>query len=116
MSMKPVSALLVFSLASLGAAFTASAEPAAEATEVRGTLNLNVGRSNDQAGRLIVGSGASAGGGGLIIAPGSMGASFEDVPDLGIQLQDAPETTESLLDTKPAPAPSDEDAIVRLPD
>lgn len=114
--MKPVAALLVFSLASLGAAFTAAAEPAAEASEVSGTLNLNIGRSNDQAGRLIVGSGASAGGGGLIVAPGSTGGSFEDVPDLGIQLQDEPETADSLLEVKPAPAPSDEDAIVRLPD
>lgn len=114
--MKPVAALLAFSLASLGAAFSAAAEPATDAGEVRGTLNLNVGRSNDQAGRLIVGSGASAGGGGLIIAPGSSGASFEDVPDLGIQLEDEPATPETLLSEKPAPAPSDEDVIVRLPD
>jgi len=114
--MKPVAALFVFSLASLGAASTAVAEPAAEATEVRGTLNLNVGRSNDQAGRLIIGSAPSAGGGGLIIAPGSSGASFEDVPDLGIQLENEPETTEALLEVQPAPAPSDEDDIVRLPD
>ena len=114
--MKPVAALLVFSLASLGAAFTAAAEPSAETSAVSGTLNLNIGRSNDQAGRLIVGSGASAGGGGLIIAPGSSGASFEDVPDLGIQLEDEPETTDALLDVRPAPAPSAEDDIVRLPD
>ena len=114
--MKPVAALLAFSLASLGAAFSAAAEPATDAAEVRGTLNLNVGRSNDQAGRLIVGSGASAGGGGLIIAPGSSGASFEDVPDLGIQLEDEPTTPDTLLTETPVPAPSDEDAIVRLPD
>lgn len=113
--MKPVAALLVFSLASLGAPVVAAAEPAPDAAEVRGTLNLNVGRSNDQPGRMIVGAGTS-GGGGLIIAPGSTGGNFADVPELGVQIVEVPETPETLLAAKPAPAPSDEDVIVRLPD
>ncbi|MEX1252651.1 MAG: hypothetical protein WEA77_15860 [Hyphomonas sp.] len=121
--MKPVAALLLLSLAGTAASCTATASgetaggPAAKAAteiaEVQGTLNLNIGRKAEEPGRMIVGSGAGTAQGGLIVAPGSTGASFEDVPDLGIQLQDAPETSDDLL--APKAAPSDEDDIVRLP-
>ncbi len=122
--MKPITAVLLFSLASLGASCSATASseaaeaPATEAVvetaEVQGTLNLNIGRTSEQPGRMIVGSGAGSGSGGLIVAPGSTGASFDDVEGLGIQLEDAPETSDELL--APKAAPSDEDDIVRLPD
>lgn len=122
--MKPITAVLLFSLASFGASCSATASgetgeaPATQAVvetaEVQGTLNLNIGRASEQPGRMIIGSGTSSSSGGLIVAPGSTGASFDDVEDLGIQLEDMPETSDELL--APKAAPSDEDDIVRLPD
>ena len=121
--MKPIAALLVLSLASVGAACSATASGTADEAAssetvietadagegVQGTLNLNVGRTTDEPGRQIVGSGASTGAGGLIVAPGATGGNFQDVPDLGIDLQEAPG---AMLEPE---APSDEDDIVRLP-
>jgi hypothetical protein len=46
----------------------------------------------------------------LIVAPGSTGAKFEDVGDLGIDIQVTPDT---VLDAKAA---SNEDDLVRLPE
>jgi hypothetical protein len=124
MWMKPITALLLLSLAGVGAgcslttpaataeAAPAEASPAAEVTqtaEVQGTLNLNIGRTNDAPGGLKIGAGPSSSSGGLIVGPGGAGGDFEDVEGLGIDLEDAPE---ALLQPEPA---SDEDEIVRLP-
>lgn len=123
--MKPVTTLLLVSLAALGAACSATvsgasaeAAPAEEVIEtaeagsgVQGTLNLNIGRTGEEPARPIVGVEAATGSGsGLIVAPGSTGGNFEGVEDLGIDIETAPE---SVLE----PAnPSDEDEIVRLPE
>ena len=122
--MKPITALLLLSLAGVGsgcslttqaaAAEAAPAEtaPAAEVTptaEVQGTLNLNIGRTNEAAGGLRIGAGQTSSPGGLIVGPGGAGGDFEDVEGLGIDLEDAPE---ALLQPEQA---SDEDEIVRLP-
>lgn len=119
--MKPITALFLFTLTTFGSACSASTPPqTAEAEtvetadaggEVQGTLNLNIGRTQETSGGLIVGSNAGAGSDGLIVAPESTGGNFEDVPSLDIEL-DVPAGT--LLET-PEAAPSDEDAIVRLP-
>lgn len=116
--MKPITAVFLFAMTTVGAACSAStpSQPVeAEAVqtadaggEVQGTLNLNIGRTQETSGGLIVGSGA--GSDGLLVAPQSTGGNFEDVPALDIQL-DAP--TGNLLET-PEKAPSDEDEIVRL--
>jgi hypothetical protein len=122
MWMKPITALLLLSLSGAGCSLTtpaATAEaapaetaPAAEVTqtaEVQGTLNLNIGRTNEAAGGLRIGAGQTSSPGGLIVGPGGAGGDFEDVEGLGIDLEDAPE---ALLQPEPA---SDEDEIVRLP-
>jgi hypothetical protein len=120
MLMKPITAVFLFAMTTFGAACSAStpSQPVeAEAVqtadaggEVQGTLNLNIGRTQETSGGLIVGSGSGAGSDGLLVAPQSTGGNFEDVPALDIQL-DAPAGT--LLET-PEEAPSDEDEIVRL--
>ena len=120
--MKPITALLLLSLAGVGAACSdtvsgssaevAPAEVSAEATpasEVQGTLNLNIGRTAETPGRPIVGTDTGSGNGGLIVAPSS-GGNFEDVEDLGIQIEDAP--SEML---EPG-AKSDEDELIRIPE
>lgn len=118
--MKPITALLLLSLAGTGAACsdTVAAEPAeaevvtvAAGGEVQGTLNLNIGRAGDGAGRQIVGSGTDASSGGLIVGPASTGGNFEGVQDLGIEIDEAP------VDVLAPPAPkSDEDELVRIPE
>jgi hypothetical protein len=119
MLMKPITALLLISMAAVGTACsdpvakasdtvpveTASAEP-----EIQGTLNLNIGQAPASGGGLNLGPTSTSNSGGLIVAPGSTGASFEDVGDLGIDIEVTPD---SVLDQKPA---SDEDDIVRLPE
>lgn len=122
--MKPITALLLLSLYGVGAgcsltrlaataeAAPAETAPAAEVTqtaEVQGTLNLNIGRTNDAAGGLRIGAGQTRSPGGLIVGPGGAGGDFEDVEGLGIDLEDAPEV---LLQPEQA---SGEDEIVRLP-
>lgn len=119
--MKPITALLLLSLASVGAACsdtvaasaadTAAAEALVETAEVQGTLNLNIGRANDAPSGLNLNAGASSNAGGLIVGPGASGGNFEDVGGLDIDLQDSPDT---LLDPKAPAAKSDEDEIVRL--
>lgn len=118
--MKPVTALLLLSLAATGAACSdtvtaapaeAEVTPAAAGGEVQGTLNLNIGRAGDGAGRQIVGSGAGAASGGLIVGPDSTGGNFEGVQDLGIEIEEAP------VDPLAQPAPkSDEDELIRIPE
>jgi hypothetical protein len=56
-----------------------------------------------------VGADTGSGNGGLIVAPSS-GGNFEDVEDLGIQIEDAP--SEML---EPG-AKSDEDELIRIPE
>ena len=122
--MKPITALLLLSLYGVGAgcslttlaataeAAPAETAPAAEVTqtaEVQGTLNLNIGRTNDAAGGLRIGAGQTRSPGGLIVGPGGAGGDFENIEGLGIDLEDAPD---ALLQPEPA---SDEDDIVRLP-
>lgn len=122
--MKPITALLLLSLYGVGAgcslttlaataeAAPAETAPAAEVTqtaEVQGTLNLNIGRTNDAAGGLRIGAGQTRSPGGLIVGPGGAGGDFEDVEGLGIDLEAAPE---ALLQPEQA---SGEDEIVRLP-
>lgn len=117
--MKPITARLLLSLYGVGAgcslttlAATAEAAPAAEVaqtTEVQGTLNLKIGRTNDPAGGLRIGAGQTRSPGGLIVEPGGAGGDFEGVEGLGIDLEDA---TEALLQPEQA---SGEDDIVRLP-
>jgi hypothetical protein len=122
--MKPITALLLLSLYGVGAgcslttlaataeAAPAETAPAAEVTqtaEVQGTLNLNIGRTNDAAGGLRIGAGQTRSPGGLIVGPGGAGGNFEDVEGLGIDLEAAPE---ALLQPEQA---SGEDEIVRLP-
>jgi hypothetical protein len=122
--MKPITALLLLSLAGVGAgcsltAPSATAEaapveaaPAAEVTQtadVQGTLNLNIGRTNDGPGGLKIGAGPANSPSGLIVGPGGAGGDFEDVQGLGIDLDDAPQ---AMLEPEKA---SDEDEIVRLP-
>ncbi len=116
--MKPITALLLLSLAGAGAACSdtvaASAEasaPPVETAEVQGTLNLNIGRANDAPGGLNLNAGSSGNTGGLIVGPRATGGNFEDVGDLGIDLEDSPDT---LLAPKAPAATSDEDEIVRL--
>lgn len=121
--MKPVTALFLLSLAGAGAgcsltapaaaaeAAPAETAPAAVATpaEVKGTLNLNIGRTNDAPGGLNIGANTSSSQSGLIVGPGGAGGNFEDVAGLGIDLEGAAEIL-------PGPnAASDEDEIVRLP-
>lgn len=116
--MKPITALLLFSLAGVGAAcsdtVSGASEPAAEAStqsaEVQGTLNLNIGRTNDSGARPIVGSGGGAANGGLIVGPSSTGGNFADVEELGVEIQESPE---ALLEPT---APSDEDELIRIPE
>ncbi len=118
--MKPITALLLLSLAGAGAACSdtvtkadpAAAETPVETAEVQGTLNLNIGRTNDSPGGLNISAGSGASAGGLIVGPGATGGNFEDVDDLGIDLQDTPDT---ILEPKAPEAKSDEDEIVRLP-
>ncbi|MEQ9505228.1 MAG: hypothetical protein RLO80_03080 [Hyphomonas sp.] len=117
--MKPITAFLLLSLAGAGTACSdtgtkATPEPAIETadagSEVQGTLNLNIGKAPEGPGRQIIGSNTGSTTGGLIVAPGATGGNFEDVPDLGIVIED-------IEDPLAAPAPkSDEDEIVRLPD
>lgn len=117
--MKPITALFLLSFAAAGTACSdtagttepeATIETVAAETEVQGTLNLNIGKAPEAPGRQIIGSNTGASTGGLIVAPGATGGNFEDVPDLGIVIED-------IEDPLAAPAPkSDEDEIVRLPD
>lgn len=117
--MKPITALLLLSLAGVGAACSdtvtktdpAAAETPVETAEVQGTLNLNIGRTNDAPGGLNLNAGSSGNTGGLIVGPGATGGNFEDVGDLGIDLEDTPDT---LLEPKAPQAKTDEDEIVRL--
>jgi len=119
--MKPVTALLLLSLAGAGCSLTAPAAAAETApaqtapaavvkpAEVKGTLNLNIGRTNDAPGGLNIGANTSSRQSGLIVGPGGAGGNFEDVAGLGIDLEGVPEIL-------PGPeAASDEDEIVRLP-
>ncbi len=117
--MKPITAFFLFSLAATGAACsdpvagaseTAAVETASAEPAVQGTLNLNVGQAPSASGGLNVGSGSAGKSGGLIVAPGATGATFEDVGDLGIDID---VTADAILDEAP---PSDEDELVRLPE
>lgn len=119
--MKPITALLFLSMAAVGTACSdagtakaVAAEPVAETasaeTEVKGKLNLNIGRATDDRGGMIVGSGSTGSSGGLIIAPSSSGGNFQDVEGLGVEIVDS---SDDLLD---APAKSEEDDIIRLPE
>lgn len=119
--MKPVTALFLLSLAAAGGSLTAPAAaagtappetaPAAVAgpAEVKGTLNLNIGRTNEAPGGLNIGASTSGSRSGLIVGPAGPGGNFEDVAGLGIDLEGAPEIL-------PEPEAADgEDEIVRLP-
>lgn len=118
--MKPITALFLFAMTTVGAACSAStpsqsAEPAAVETaeagsEVQGTLNLNIGLESATEGGMIVDSSAAGGSGGLIVGPGEMGGNFEEVPELDINLSPS---SDALLDTD-VTAASEEDEIVRL--
>jgi hypothetical protein len=118
--MKPITALFLFAMTSVGAACSASTpsqpveaeavETAAADSEVQGTLNLNIGLEPESSGSLIVDSNASGGSGGMIVGPGTTGGNFEEVPELDINLSP---TSESLLDTD-VTTKGEEDEIVRL--
>lgn len=118
--MKPITALLLFSLTAVGTACsdtveTASAEEpttvetAGTDSEVKGSLNLNIGRTAEPQGGLIVGSNAGNSSG-LIVGSAGTGGNIDDVEGLGIEIVGDPD---SLLDNQPK---SDEDEIVRLPE
>lgn len=116
--MKPITALLLISMAAVGTACSdpvagapeaAAVETASAEPEVQGTLNLNIGQAPAARGGLNLGTSSASNSGGLIVAPGATGATFEDVEDLGIDIEVTPDT---VLDEKP---PSEEDDIVRLP-
>jgi hypothetical protein len=119
MLMKPITALLLFTLAGVGTACSdtvgaadeaAPAEVAsAPAAEVQGTLNLNLGRSGESQARPIIGSSANTGTG-LIVGPSQTGGNFEGVQDLGIDIEDAPH------DPLATPEESDEDDLIRIPE
>lgn len=115
--MKPITALFLFAMTTVGAACSAStpsqpveAETADASSEVQGTLNLNIGLEPESSGSLIVDTNASGGSEGLIVGPGSTGGNFEEVPELDINLSPS---SEALLDTD-VTATSEEDEIVRL--
>ena len=116
--MKRITALFLFSMAAVGTACSDTVESAPEATvetvsaepAVQGTLNLNVGQGSTSRSGLNLGTAPSNNSGGMIVAPGSTGATFEDVCDLGIDIQVTPDT---VLDARPA---SNEDDLVRLPE
>jgi len=118
--MKPITALLLFSLAGVGTACSdtvetaaadepATVETAGTDSEVQGSLNLNIGRTAEPQGGLIVGSNAGSSGG-LIVGSAGTGAQIDDVEGLGFEIVDDPE---AILD---APPESPEDDIVRLPE
>lgn len=118
--MKPVTAILFLSLAAAGtacsdagtakvAAGEAPVETASAETEVKGKLNLNIGRTTEDRGGLIV-SGNTGNSNGLLISPSSSGGNFKDVEGLDIQIVESPD------DLLKAPEKSDEDEIIRLPE
>ncbi len=117
--MKPITALLLFSLAAVGTACSDTVEASAEepaitetaeaGSEVQGSLNLNIGRTGEAQSGMIVGSNTGSSSG-LIVGSAGTGPQFEDVEGLGIEIQ---EETQILLDP---PAESAEDEIVRLPE
>lgn len=120
--MKPITALLFLSMAAAGTACsdagTAKAtgtEPVADTasteTEVKGKLNLNIGRTTEDRGGLIV-SGNAGNSDGLLISPSSSGGNFQDVEGLDVQIVDS---ADDLLDA-PAKSADDEDDIIRLPE
>jgi len=118
--MKPITALLLLSLAGAGAACSdtvsgaaeteAATETAGAGSEVQGTLNLNIGRAPDQPGRPIVGANTGSANGGLIVAPGTAGGNFEGVEELGIEIEESPE---AILEPEET---SGEDELVRIPE
>jgi hypothetical protein len=120
MLMKPVTAILFLSLAAAGTACSdagttkasaseATVESASAETEVKGKLNLNIGRATEDRGGLIV-SGNTGNSNGLLISPSSSGGNIKDVEGLDVQIVDTPD---DLLN---APEKSDEDEIIRLPE
>ncbi len=119
--MKPVTAILFLSLTAAGTACSdagtakaasgeAPVETASAETEVKGKLNLNIGRASEDRGGLIV-SGNTGPSNGLLISPSSGGGNFKDVESLDVQIT---EPAEDLL-TAPAKK-ADEDEIIRLPE
>lgn len=120
--MKPVTAILFLSLAAAGTACSdsvgskpagadAATETASAEPEVKGKLNLNIGKTSDEPTGMIVTSGSAAGNNGMIISP-SGGGNFQDVEGLDVEIVDS---TDALLDAPPAEQ-SDEDDIIRLPE
>lgn len=120
--MKPITALLFLSMAAAGTACSdagtakaAGTEPVADTasaeTEVKGKLNLNIGRATEDRGGLIV-SGNTGNSDGLLISPNSGGGNFQDVEGLDVQIVDS---ADDLLDV-PAKSEDDEDDIIRLPE
>lgn len=118
--MKPITAILFLSLAAVGtacsdagtakaAASEAPVETASAETEVKGKLNLNIGRTTEDRGGLIV-SGNTGNSDGLLISPSSSGGNFKDVEALDIQIGNS---ADDILD---APVKSEEDDIIRLPE
>lgn len=133
--MKPLTVALLLGIAATGVACSDTVKSKAEATpvpagedplpvdtstatsetELGGTLNLNIGGSaqQDSSSRLL-GTGNSSG---VVLGSGGLGGgNFGEGPDLGIDLEEE-EDPSSLL-SQPAtgaPATSEEDDIVRLP-
>ncbi|HRJ01609.1 MAG TPA: hypothetical protein PKV67_12605 [Hyphomonas sp.] len=118
--MKPVTAILFLSLAAVGTACSdagtakvaskeATVETASAETEVKGKLNLNIGRPAEDRGGLIV-SGNTGNSNGLLISPSSGGGNIKDVEGLDVQIVESPD------DLLKAPEKSDEDEIIRLPE
>lgn len=120
--MKPVTAILFLSLAAAGTACSdsvgskqagadAATETASAEPEVKGKLNLNIGKTSEEPAGMIVKSGSTANNNGMIIAP-SGGGNFQDVEGLDVQIVESPD---ALLDA-PEAKKSDEDDIIRLPE
>jgi hypothetical protein len=117
MWMKPISTLLVLTLAGAGVACSdpasgasKEAAPAAvETAQVEGTFNLNIGRTTEESGGLMIDAGSADGSDGLMVGPDSTGGNFATVEGLDVDLGDAAGT---VLEEGAA---NSEDDIVRLP-